>query len=880
MRRWTRNLWKYLTSTKATPSATNRRAMNRRARLQLEYLEDRTVLSTATATGTLTGLTFLDANTNGHLDSGELAMPGVKVVLNGTLTNPISNTVSAASWAAGVATITLSAPSVLQAGDTVTISGMTPAGFNGTFTVTKVPTASTFTFALATNPGAATAFGTAVETGVTATMTTNASGGYTFNNVLPGTYKVTAGPVTGLINSTTPTPSVSGIGLSGGQSLSNNLGFTGKLSPSAISMALFLTQTLTVGHAFGPLSTTPNNVNTRPDNAPAMSTAIANQTVNINAADTHIDLAGHFKDDDFTNSQVTFNITNGTTAEKIVLDLFDAKDPQTVANFFDYINSGSYNNSIFHRLVTPTASGGLDILQGGALSLTPNGTTQSVTLTNPVANTTKFTLTFNGATTTPITFTGTTATDTQSVKDALTALSTVGGKGGSVTVTEGTSGTFTIVFGDSLANAAQPKMTGTVTAGTATISTKIETALATVPILSPGSTGVPSEFGTSNTAGTIAMALSGQPSDPNSGTDQFFFNIGNNASSLDSQKFTVFGKIESISTTTLDTLAKTPTHDVSSAALTAQFPTAAMQSVPLTNYNGTSATFPGDTTPNNYMRINSVTVNKRDEFLTYSVVSNSNQALVTPTVTNEWLSLKYASGQSGTATIVVKATDRFGASVTQSFTVTVNGPTVTGVTLVGNDATNQNQTTVTAQPTATDSQNQQVTFAYQWMLNGSPISTATTPSAGTQTLVLSQIAGLKATDALSVKVTPTDTSAITGAPFTSQTVTVATVSPTFTFNLPTISGVTLAPPSPATTDTLTANVSASDPEGRSLTYTYVWTDTTTNTTLQTTSATASTSDTLDLSKKTVASGDDIKVTVTANDGALNSESSSATVTIA
>jgi hypothetical protein len=68
--------------------------------------------------------------------------------------------ITAASWSSGVASITLgSAPGYLV-GQTVTIAGMTPSGYNGTFSVTSVSN-DTFTYALATNPGSATAFGTA-----------------------------------------------------------------------------------------------------------------------------------------------------------------------------------------------------------------------------------------------------------------------------------------------------------------------------------------------------------------------------------------------------------------------------------------------------------------------------------------------------------------------------------------------------------------------------------------------------------------------------------------------------------------------------------------------------------------------------------------------
>jgi peptidyl-prolyl cis-trans isomerase B (cyclophilin B) len=41
-----------------------------------------------------------------------------------------------------------------------------------------------------------------------------------------------------------------------------------------------------------------------------------------------------------------------TTAGKIVLALNDEKAPNTVANFLDYVNSGHYNDLVFHRVIS------------------------------------------------------------------------------------------------------------------------------------------------------------------------------------------------------------------------------------------------------------------------------------------------------------------------------------------------------------------------------------------------------------------------------------------------------------------------------------------------------------------------------------------------
>jgi hypothetical protein len=76
-----------------------------------------------------------------------------------------SATITAATWASGTVTITVqTAPTLAYTvGQTVTISGMTPSGYNGTFIITSVGSSTSFTYALATNPGTATAFGTAAN---------------------------------------------------------------------------------------------------------------------------------------------------------------------------------------------------------------------------------------------------------------------------------------------------------------------------------------------------------------------------------------------------------------------------------------------------------------------------------------------------------------------------------------------------------------------------------------------------------------------------------------------------------------------------------------------------------------------------------------------
>jgi serralysin len=74
---------------------------------------------------------------------------------------------------------------------------------------------------------------------------------------------------------------------------------------------------------------------------------------------------------------------------------------------------------------------------------------------------------------------------------------------------------------------------------------------------------------------------------------------------------------------------------------------------------------------NNYAGINSVSLVRRSDRLTFSVVSNSNTPLVTTSVSGNSLTLQYAANQTGTATITVRATDLDGSFVEDTFTVNV-----------------------------------------------------------------------------------------------------------------------------------------------------------------------------------------------------------------
>lgn len=65
-----------------------------------------------------------------------------------------ANTITAATWAAGIATLTTNTAHGVLPGGIVQVSGISPAGYNGTFVATAGTTASTLKYAVASDPGA------------------------------------------------------------------------------------------------------------------------------------------------------------------------------------------------------------------------------------------------------------------------------------------------------------------------------------------------------------------------------------------------------------------------------------------------------------------------------------------------------------------------------------------------------------------------------------------------------------------------------------------------------------------------------------------------------------------------------------------------------
>lgn len=100
--------------------------------------------------------TFGGAN---PISMSEYYRGGAYVTDNNTSVPTNLFTITSASWLASVVTIGISVSTVIPVGTSIVIAGMTPSGYNGTYTVT-VSSAGSFQYALVTNPGVATVFGT------------------------------------------------------------------------------------------------------------------------------------------------------------------------------------------------------------------------------------------------------------------------------------------------------------------------------------------------------------------------------------------------------------------------------------------------------------------------------------------------------------------------------------------------------------------------------------------------------------------------------------------------------------------------------------------------------------------------------------------------
>jgi cyclophilin family peptidyl-prolyl cis-trans isomerase len=174
------------------------------------------------------------------------------------------------------------------------------------------------------------------------------------------------------------------------------------------------------------------------------------------------------------------------------------------------------------------------------------------------------------------------------------------------------------------------------------------------------------EPGISNLRGTVAMAKIG--SNPNSATNQFFVNLGNNSSNLDRDSgspnanggFTAFARVAGSGMTVADAMAGLPT--VSSSVNVNGTPNSTLTDWPLT-----SASASMDTT-----KVVSISSAAPVAVLSYAVTGNTNSAVASASISGTNVQINALSG--GQTDITVRATDLDGNTVTQTFTVTVNQP--------------------------------------------------------------------------------------------------------------------------------------------------------------------------------------------------------------
>jgi cyclophilin family peptidyl-prolyl cis-trans isomerase len=97
-----------------------------------------------------------------------------------------------------------------------------------------------------------------------------------------------------------------------------------------------------------------------------VASALNNITSAVGASPTVLDLTSNFSSSTIHGTTVRFNMAYGGTNRNIDIELFDQNDPLTTANFLKYVDSGRYDGTFFHRLVSDF------VLQGGGYKFPPN----------------------------------------------------------------------------------------------------------------------------------------------------------------------------------------------------------------------------------------------------------------------------------------------------------------------------------------------------------------------------------------------------------------------------------------------------------------------------------------------------------------------------
>ena len=168
---------------------------------------------------------------------------------------------------------------------------------------------------------------------------------------------------------------------------------------------------------------------------------------------------------------------------------------------------------------------------------------------------------------------------------------------------------------------------------------------------------LPNEPGLSNVEGTVAMAKS--PNLPNSATSEWFVNVNNNAPNLDNQNggFTVFGRVPAAGMVVVKQINALPVHDYTVPFVTGD---RLLGDVPM---NAASA--PDTLDPALLVKITSVVA---APILSYEVLSQ-NPSIATASLTGTDITITAVA--TGNTSVLVKAIDLDGNTITQNFAVTV-----------------------------------------------------------------------------------------------------------------------------------------------------------------------------------------------------------------
>lgn len=230
---------------------------------------------------------------------------------------------------------------------------------------------------------------------------------------------------------------------------------------------------------------------------------------------------------------------------------------------------------------------------------------------------------------------------------------------------------------------------------------------------------ITNEPGVTNGFGTLAMAKVAD--DPNSATSEFFINLGNNASNLDNQNggFTVFGRVASVSTGVLSTLAAVPTGNYA-VKLRQNGVTPSSANYSFTDIPIDQTPVPSTIDQTKLMKVTAVT---NLPVLSHAITTSPNSAVATATLNGTQLQITAVA--PGSTSLVITATDVDGNSTPHTVNIIVPKlpATVTPGGLAHTYDGTEHEATATTNPSGLN-----VTFTY----NGS--STPPT-NAGSYTVV-------------------------------------------------------------------------------------------------------------------------------------------------